>query len=164
MCCQYFVYCNMEKYKDVKGFEGHYEVSNFGNVRSIKFKTRILKPSVRKDGYVQYNLRKKGIRKIMLGHRIVAQSFLDESKKKFVNHINGNKTDNNILNLEWCTKSENTKHAIKTGLMPKKLNLKKANEIRMRSKEESRKDLALEFGVTVDNLSYIISGKTWKND
>lgn len=154
----------MEIYRNIKGFEGHYQVSNLGNVRSVKFNHMILKPNYRKDGYVQYNLRKKGVRKMSLAHRLVAESFLHTSDKNYVNHINGDKEDNRAINLEWCTKKENTNHAIRTGLIKKKINIDIANDIRMMADTFSRKELAIKFGVTVSNISYILANKIWIND
>ena len=64
------------------------------------------------------------IRKAFLVHRLVATAFIGESKKKCVNHMNGNSYDNNVENLEWVTHSENSLHAMRTGLMNKELTYK----------------------------------------
>ena len=106
----------MEIWKDVIGYEGHYQVSNFGNVRSIKF-GKILPIKERTEfGYKKFMLRKPNHKKIVFTHRIVAESFIDNPHKKpFVNHKNSLKNDNTVENLEWCTASENLKHSFTHG-------------------------------------------------
>lgn len=122
-----------EYYIPVKGYEGLYEVSNIGNVRSLdrikevfhygkitnhKFHGRqlalcVCKPKGRNTGYYRVMLSGKGT----YVHTIVANSFIDNPEnKKQVNHIDGNKLNNRVDNLEWCTASENVKHAFKMGL------------------------------------------------
>lgn len=103
----------MEIFKDIEGYEGKYQVSNLGNVRSLKYsKPNILKSGDNGRGYRYVSLRKCGMYKNLLVHRLVAKTFLDnEFNKTDVNHINGIKTDNNINNLEWATRTENNKHS-----------------------------------------------------
>ena len=76
-----------------------------------------MKPSL-SHGYLAVSLLKKGKRKNKRVHRIVAETFLNnnDKNKNVVNHIDGDKTNNNINNLEWCTQQENVQHALKTGL------------------------------------------------
>lgn len=96
-------------WKSIKGHPG-YEVSNKGEVKSP---TRILKPIYDGGGYPMVQLKRKNT-KI---HRLVAMAFLRNPHDKCcVNHINGNKKDNRVDNLEWVTYSENAKHAFRTGL------------------------------------------------
>lgn len=108
-----------EIWKDIEGFEGKYEISNMGRVKSLKENGEflILKPRL-SNGYVRVYLGKVEIKlKSALIHRLVATAFIDNCKNKpFVNHKNGIKTDNRVENLEWCTKSENTIHAYNNGL------------------------------------------------
>lgn len=117
-----------ETWKDIKGYEGMYQVSELGNVRSVdrsykdvngklyNLKGRVLKLSI-SNGYLSLNLNNKGKKRFCV-HRLVAETFLDNPENKpEVNHINGNKLDNRLANLEWCTKSENTLHAYSIGLM-----------------------------------------------
>jgi hypothetical protein len=115
----------MEEWKDVKGYEGYYKVSNYGNVMSIervidKFhhvKEKKMKPFIN-NGYYKVSLFCDKKRKDMFIHRLVAQAFLNNfGDLPFVNHIDGNKLNNNVANLEWCTASENIKHAYKFGML-----------------------------------------------
>lgn len=111
----------MEIWKDIKGYEGLYQVSNLGNVRSLNFhrekKIKILKPNLKKDGYYETTLSKNSKFKWVRTHRLVAEAFIPNIyNKPQVNHINGNKLDNKAENLEWCTNQENITHAIITGL------------------------------------------------
>jgi NUMOD4 motif/HNH endonuclease len=126
-----------EYWVDISNYEGYYQVSNYGNVRSLDrvitehpsvkneqqtgktqtLKGRILKPHTNSSGYYQINLNRKSIRTTFAIHQLVAQAFLDNrSRKPLVNHINGIKTDNNVNNLEWATYSENLEHAYKNRL------------------------------------------------
>lgn len=110
----------MEKYIDIKGYEGIYQVSNLGNIKSIKYLNteRVLRVYVNPDGYEYIGLWKYGMCAKYKVHLIVAHNWLDKIEgKKYINHKDGNKTNNKVDNLEWCTKSENTKHAYDIGLM-----------------------------------------------
>lgn len=121
-----------EIWKPVKDYEKWYLVSNTGKVKSLGREVsgidkagdfyriiksvRILKPSNVKD-YDRVVLCDLSEKKCLFVHRIVAEAFIEKLKgKAFVNHINGNKTDNQAENLEWCTRSENQLHAVKIGL------------------------------------------------
>lgn len=122
-----------EVWKDIDGYEGYYQVSNFGNIKSLektiknsgtfsgfyKTKERILKPRKNKDrnGYYELSLKKDGKEKRFKVHRLVACAFIDNPyNKPEVNHIDGDKSNNCFLNLEWVTSKENKKHAWDTGL------------------------------------------------
>lgn len=103
-----------EMWKAVKGYEGLYDVSNFGRVRSL-INNKILKPDI--GLYKVVTLYKNKQRKRFYIHRLVAFSFIENKENKpMVNHIDGNKLNNNVSNLEWCTCQENNKHAFLKGL------------------------------------------------
>lgn len=102
-----------EVWKPIKDYEKYYEVSNLGNVKSLhKNKQKILKPC--KSGeYLRVVLQKNGTSKTNSIHKLVIQHFNETSTPdQCINHIDGNKVNNNINNLEWCTFRQNTKHAI----------------------------------------------------
>ena len=120
----------MEIWKDITGFEGYYQISNYGNVKSLdRFdgvnyrQGQSIKPAIKANGYLQVGLRKHNQRKYVSIHRLVAIHFIENPEnKKQVNHIDCNKQNNNINNLEWVTSQENQKHAKENGLrenMPK---------------------------------------------
>lgn len=122
-----------ETWKPIKDYENVYEVSNYGNVRSIDryyeqtngkcekyqhiYKGKILKQYKNNAGYMQVQLsfKYKSIPKRV--HKLVAEAFLDNPNNyKCVNHINGDKTNNRVENLEWCTYSHNNREARRLGL------------------------------------------------
>lgn len=106
-----------EIWKDVVGYEGIYQVSNLGRIKSLKRKGKIKNTQLDKDGYEHLSLWHNSKAKRMSVHRIVAQAFIPNPENKpVVNHIDGNKTNNIVNNLEWCTRSENDIHAYKLGL------------------------------------------------
>lgn len=105
-----------EEWKQIKDFP-NYEISNTGKIRNQNKKE--LKPFNQNNGYVQVQLYKDSFNKRFLVHRLVAKAFIPNNEnKKYVNHIDGNKHNNCITNLEWVTNSENILHARRTGLNP----------------------------------------------
>lgn len=142
---------NKEIWKDIEGYEELYQISNFGNVKSLPKKVRytnrygsicyrltnerILKPVINCWGYCSVTLFKNKTRNSQRVHRLVAYAFIDNPlNKPEVNHIDGNKQNNCVENLEWCTSHENGIHAWKIGLFNSSCrescreNLKKAVE------------------------------------
>ena len=107
-----------EKWKDIAGYDGLYQVSDKGNVRSHKRTPgMILKQSPTNCGYMKVQLYKNAKGKMHYVHRLVAQAFLPNPQgKSEINHIDGNKTNNALSNLEWSSRSENQLHAIDHGL------------------------------------------------
>lgn len=102
----------------------NYECSTAGEIRN-RLTKHLLKQSINQKGYKQICISVNGIRKIIFPHRIVALTFIEnKDNKQCVNHIDGNKTNNSVSNLEWVTPKENTVHAIKTGLQIKGTNKK----------------------------------------
>ena len=132
-----------EIWKDVVGYEGIYEVSNKGRVRTHKHKTtytkkhgvrhwkqRYLKDKTPNGRDVRVTLWKDGKPNYYLVHRLVAYAFIPKIEgKNCINHIDGNPKNNNVENLEWCNHSENNNHAFETGLMSTNMNVKLINEI-----------------------------------
>lgn len=107
----------MEQWKDIKGYEGLYQVSSHGNVRNLAT-GRILKQRSNGNGYIRIELwkDKKGRKYYM--HRLVADTFLEKPEGcNEVNHKDLNPTNNHIDNLEWVTASENTRHAIRNNAL-----------------------------------------------
>jgi hypothetical protein len=115
----------MEIWKDVIGYEGIYKVSSLGRIKRIS-KNHLcnlryqgeyyLKPLDNGKGYLRMKLSNNGTSKRVMLHRIIAEAFItNPENKKVINHINCNKKDNRIENLEWCSQSENVLHSVKLG-------------------------------------------------
>lgn len=108
-------------WNDIGGYEGMYQVSDSGEVRSLNYRrtgeTRLLRLGVAPTGYLLVRLCKNGIVQTLRVHRLVAQAFVTNPDNfPEVNHIDGDKQNNCVANLEWCTGSENIQHACRTGL------------------------------------------------
>lgn len=141
-----------EVWKDIPGYEGLYQVSSFGNVKSLgRYGKNRYKPiwrpgkvlSAGKDnkGYLTVVLSKNSKRHTYKVHRLVALTFIPkEDGKPQINHIDGNKSNNNINNLEWCSQSENMLHAWETGLQKR---MHKKNDLRSISIVQYNSDMQL---------------------
>lgn len=118
-----------EIWKDIKGFEGFYQASNLGRIKSSEWKVwggksfylkkgRILKQSKNQNGYMKIEFMVESVLTRHKVHRLVLSAFIPNPENKYaVNHKNGIKHDNRLENLEWCNKSENMKHAYEMGLI-----------------------------------------------
>ena len=175
----------MEEWKDIEGYEGYYQISSHGRVRSVNRYVR--HPSgkqAQKRGRIFRNgwknksliagLTKEGKSRGFLIYRLVAKAFIpNPDNKPEVNHIDGNRMNNHISNLEWSTRSENEKHAYDTGLyISRKGNehpMSKLSETdinRMKnllSEGKSKKDISKVFNVSYSHVCKIFKGTTWKH-
>lgn len=115
----------VEEWKDIKGYEGLYQVSNLGRVRSIGYgKERILSSSnICHYGYIKVNLYKEGKKNTFKVHRLVAQAFIpNPNNLPEVNHKDENKLNNHVSNLEWCTTQYNINYGTHNARMSKSKN------------------------------------------
>lgn len=172
-----------EIWKDIVGYEGYYQVSNKGRVKSLGRKgsgcclfDRIKKITKSKDKthYDSFGLCINGKSKSFMIHRVIAIHFIpNPESKKEVNHIDGNKSNNSISNLEWVTPSENIYHGLKLGIMNTANGLTKPNvrfsrqdvvEIKKRIiKGDLGVNIAKDYGVNKVLIYNIKSGRTWKH-
>ena len=174
-----------EVWKDIKGYEGHYQISNIGRVKSLArmrfgkggclspLKERILKQKTSKSGYKSVHLRCMDYQSHPTIHRIVAEAFIDNpDNKPTVNHIDANKENNHVDNLEWITQSQNTRYAFLKGNKSQKgeknnmakLTMEKVKEIRKFKEENdhlSQQQIADHFNLKRENVKDIINYKTW---
>lgn len=169
-----------EIWKDITGYEGSYQVSNLGNVKSLKRKVRnqfnsydkqacILKPIMVGD-YHGVQLCSNSKSKKFYIHRLVAIAFLErDSERNTVNHIDGDKFNNTDVNLEWCTQKENNNHAAENGLRgsigERSPGAKYSDEtiIKMRTDYETglytQADVARRYGMSKMNAHRILTYK-----
>ncbi|MFG3613126.1 NUMOD4 domain-containing protein [Rummeliibacillus stabekisii] len=186
-----------EEWKTIKSYEGYYEVSNLGNIRSLArvvigknglryhVDMKILKPGLTKAGYNTVSLHKNSSRKTFYIHKLVAEHFIPNlHNKRVVNHLDGNKTNNQVSNLEWATYSENSRHALATGLFKptssnKNGKVQGENNYAARLTEEdvrfirnntinhggniSRKEMSETFGVGITTIANILYRRSWKH-
>ena len=176
-----------EVWKSISGYEQLYEISNLGRVKSLPrlikarnpfiSKEYIRKPVLYNNGYLCIRLSKDGFVKNHSLHRLIATEFLNKLDESYeVNHIDGNKLNNSLDNLEWVTKADNQKHAHKLGLnksnfkpMFEELNgnskLSKTEIIIIKdklSKGISQRRIADEHNVTQATIADINRNKTHK--
>ena len=134
----------IEEWKDIPEYEGIYQVSNIGRIKRLEykrinnltntisiFKEHLLKPRIKNNLYFKVTLCKNNEIKAKYIHRLVAITFLPNPENKpQVNHIDGNKLNNNVDNLEWVTESENMQHAYSHNLINLNTEKKKISELK----------------------------------
>lgn len=158
-----------EEWRPVVGWEAHYEVSNFGNLRRLG-RTRIRKLTV-VNGYLTtgfYHPR-KGARV----HRVVAKAFIPNPENlPVINHIDCNKKNNRVENLEWCTVAHNNAHAIANGRKPKrfgfraptaKLSDDEVREIRRLGSTKTRRELGAQYGVSYSSIKAVLKFEYYRD-
>lgn len=177
-----------EIWKEIKGYEGIYSISSFGNVkrheRSVPSKNA--SRMVLKEKLLKIHTNHRGYSYVVFGvnnksqnysiHRLIAEYFIpNPENKEQVNHINGIKSDNRIENLEWATRKENMVHARENNLFPSDhnrgikhgkaiLNPKKVREIReLKDNGKSYKQLADLYSVSMGCIQLIMNRTNWKH-
>lgn len=175
----------MEEWKDIAGFEGMYQVSNMGQVRSLDrvindrgrhLKGRVLAQSIGTSGYLHVGPSINGKQPPKYIHRLVAEAFIpNPDSRPHVNHIDGNKQNNHLSNLEWATAKENSQHAWVTGLAnhsgenhaSSKLTEDDVRFIRKHYNPDitdfNLQALAEKFGVKKPTINKIVHRKAWKH-
>jgi len=158
------VFYFMEIWKDVVGYESLYQVSNLGRVKSLyQKKEKILKKCFTIDFYHRVNLCNKGKNKNFRVHRLVAEAFIPNiNQKETVNHIDGNKQNNNVNNLEWATRKEQTEHALRTGLFKPPICIK-VIDTTTKKIYNNAKEVSLLFNINLSTLRAKLIG-TRKNN
>lgn len=157
--------------KNIDGYVGLYKISNLGRVQNISTGRRFIMSAPVSCGYYRVGLTKRGVQNYFLVHRLIALAFIPNPKNKpCINHIDGNKLNNSINNLEWCTYAENNQHAYDIGLNVKldgeknhnsKLTKEKIKEIR--KSNLSNEELSEMYLVNKSTICKIKNGKAWKH-
>ena len=178
-----------EIWKDIKGYEDIYQISNLGRVKSLSrcitrnikgtvfqqtIRERILKQCKLKNGYFCVNLKKDKKPKTHYPHKLVAQTFLSKKDNSLIiNHKDGDKTNNNVNNLEWVTYRQNSIHASENGL----LNVKRGEQARsaklkekevleimeLHKKGNSNASISRIYGVDPSTISRIVNKIYWSH-
>lgn len=185
------LFCDMnEEWRPVAGYEGYYEVSNTGRVRSLErtaqwtlkglpryrpIRTRLLKPTIWNKKRIRFNLSLNGKRRMKFAHRLVCEAFLNNPNLlPEVNHLDGNPLNNRVDNLEWCNRRHNHNHAVINGLLGFKVQpgeqhgrsrLTNEDVIQIRTLSEivTASELAKKFHVSDGCVRDVIQRRTWKH-
>jgi len=175
-----------EIWKDIKGYEGAYQISNLGRVKTLRRKIKhprhgeylrpekILRPRINHHGYLRVAFNVNKVTKDFFVHRLIAIAFIPNPHNyATINHMDGNKLNNDISNLEWCTQPENLSHAHRIGLCDKKgilhhnvkLTEKKVLRIRKLYAEGklNQYELADKYDVSVPTICNITKNNTWRH-
>lgn len=175
-----------ETWKTIAGYEGLYEVSNMGRVRSLTrlssyrnrsgrmdervIKGKLLRPQSQRSGYLHVGLSKDGIVTTYRVHRLVAAVFVDNPEGLYeVNHIDEDKTNNRADNLEWCDHKYNNSYGSKPLRGERnpmaKLTIEDVDEIRYRrASGEMLKTIAADFGISINHVCNLAQGKRWSHE
>lgn len=166
----------MTTWAPISGYEGIYEVSDDGEVRSldrsytgkdgrsVPYKGRLINPGIGANGYKVVSLWKNGKGKTTYVHRLVAETFIpNPERKKTVNHKDGNRTNNNVSNLEWATYAENNLHEYRAlGKKGYGRKLTDRQVVYIRSSKESPRILAAMFGVSDSVICNVRNRKIYR--
>lgn len=153
-----------EEWRDIEEYEGLYQVSNLGRVKSLKFgKEKILKFGKHKKGYLLVCLCKDGKQKMFQVHRLVAIAFIpNPNNYQEVNHKDENKENNCVENLEWCTREYNVNYGTRTEKCVEKSS-KEIIQLDLQGKEVARfpsvQEVQRQFGFSQGNISSCCNGK-----
>lgn len=162
----------MEIWRDIEGYEGRYQISNRGRVKSLT-RNKIMRLKAQRHGYKRIGLRTgSDPQKFYMVHRLVAQAFVpNPNNKAEVNHIDGDKANNTSTNLQWVTTSENALHAYKLGLRKPtngtingqcKLTESDVFAIRKRvASGETQRRVAQDYDISFQTVNDIVLRKRW---
>lgn len=165
----------MSNFKPVAGFEGVLEINGNGEIKSLARNgtpCRVLKPSVGSNGYLKVSFRCFGKQYTKNVHRLLAENFIENPLNlPCVNHIDGDKLNNSLENLEWCSYSHNVKHAYDNGLTKPYLGSKGTgltdNDVlkivELKCGGETLRKIANDFNVSQSCVSDIVLGRTWSH-
>lgn len=176
-----------EKWRDIPGYEGIYQASSLGRVRSLdrviehphtgstRLRGKVLIQAPNGRGYLKVTLSRDNVKAQRTAHRLVLEAFVGPAPDGMeCNHRNGNKTDNRLSNLHWVTASENSRHALRTGLASGKSgedngNAKLSPEIAEMIRkiyalnQFTMEEIGLMWGVSHQAIRDVVRGKRWAN-